>query len=396
MTRGMFLKNASSVFVAGLLLPVLVYGQSTHKEQCNQLLKRQTEASAGHQSDVLVSNGRELIANCSDIFPTTEQVGFLSTVGQGLIGLNQSQDAIPVLQKCVSMEPDFAPCWLELGIANENLGKIPEARDCYRKAIRIGGSSQQNAAAVGAAKVRLSNFESKQSLETSSRHSEWVDLKHDNRVVHAFIVYPEVKERVPAIIVIHAIYGLTDWDRSLADQLAAAGYVAIAPDLLSGFGPKGGGWSEFATEQDALKAVSGLDQNIVTADLNAAADYVKKLPAGNGKVAVAGTSWGGGQAFRFAANRHDLSAAFVFYGRPPQDVTTITAPVYGFYAGNDPRIDATIPDTIAAMKQAAKKYDPVTYEGAGHGFMRPGDNNPTNTAARTQAWERWVILLKAM
>ena len=212
MTRGMFLKNASSVFVAGLLLPVLVYGQSTHKEQCNQLLKRQTEASAGHQSDVLVSNGRELIANCSDIFPTTEQVGFLSTVGQGLIGLNQSQDAIPVLQKCVSMEPDFAPCWLELGIANENLGKIPEARDCYRKAIRIGGSSQQNAAAVGAAKVRLSNFESKQSLETSSRHSEWVDLKHDNRVVHAFIVYPEVKERVPAIIVIHAIYGLTDWD----------------------------------------------------------------------------------------------------------------------------------------------------------------------------------------
>jgi len=240
----------------------------------------------------------------------------------------------------------------------------------------------------------------KASLEKSPRHSEWVPLKHDNRTVQAFIVYPEVKTKAPAVVVIHEIFGLTDWARSLADELAAAGYIAIAPDLLSGFGSKGGGTGDFAGIQDAMKAVSGLDPDTVTADLNAAADYVKHLPSSNGKVAVAGFCWGGSQSFRFATNRHDLSAAFVFYGTSPKDVTSITAPVYGFYGGNDNRVDATIPDTVTAMKTAGKKYDPVTYDGAGHGFMRagedPGNTNPANTTARDQAWERWKTLLKAM
>lgn len=240
----------------------------------------------------------------------------------------------------------------------------------------------------------------KQSLEKSSRHGEWVTLKHDNRSLQAFVVYPEVKGKASAVVVIHEIFGLTDWARSAADELAAAGYIAIAPDLLSGFGPNGGGSSGFGSTQDAAKAVSGLDPDVVTADLNAAADYVKKLPSSNGKVAVAGFCWGGGQSFRFATNRHDLSAAFVFYGPPPKDVSGITAPVYGFYGGMDNRIDATIPDTVTAMKSAGKKYDPVTYDGAGHGFMRagedPGNTNPANATARTQAWDRWKALLKGM
>lgn len=240
----------------------------------------------------------------------------------------------------------------------------------------------------------------KQSLEKSPRHSEWVRLTHGDRTLQAFIVYPEVKGKASAVVVIHEIFGLTDWARSLADELAAAGYIAIAPDLLSGFGPKGGGSGDFSGNQDAMKAVSGLDPDVVTADLNAAADYVKKLPSANGKVAVAGFCWGGTQTFRFATNRHDLSAAFVFYGTSPKDVSSITAPVYGFYAGNDNRVDSTIPDTETAMKAAGKKYDPVTYEGAGHGFMRagedPGNTNPANTTARTQAWERWKKLLKTM
>jgi carboxymethylenebutenolidase len=240
----------------------------------------------------------------------------------------------------------------------------------------------------------------KQSLEKSPRHSEWVTLKHDNRSLQAFVAYPEVKSKASAVVVIHEIFGLSDWVRSTADQLAAAGYIAIAPDLLSGFGPNGGGSSAFSSGDDVRKAISGLDPDVVTADLNAAADYVKKLPASNGKVSVAGFCWGGGQSFRFATNRHDLSAAFVFYGPPPKDISGIHAPVYGFYGGNDARIDATIPDTTAAMKAAGKKYDPVTYEGAGHGFMRAGEDptntNPANTTARTQAWDRWKELLKAM
>ena len=238
----------------------------------------------------------------------------------------------------------------------------------------------------------------KQTLEKSTRHQEWVTLKHDNRSVKAFIVYPEVKGKAPAVVVIHEIFGLTDWVRSVADKLAAAGYIAIAPDLLSGFGPNRGGSSEFASSQDAMKAVSGLDPDVVTADLNAAADYVKKLPAANGKLAVGGFCWGGTQSFRFATNRHDLAGAFVFYGSGPKDVTSINAPVYGFYAGDDSRIGATIPDTKTAMQQAGKNYDPVTYDGAKHGFMRAGED-PANTIeankkAHDEAWERWLKLLK--
>ena len=240
----------------------------------------------------------------------------------------------------------------------------------------------------------------KQALEKSPRHAEWVQIKHDNRTVSAFIVYPESKSKAPAVVVIHEIFGLSDWVRSVADQLAAQGYIAIAPDLLSGMGPNGGGSSAFTSRDDTTKAISGLDADQVTADLNAVADYVKKLPASNGKLAVGGFCWGGTQTFRFATNRKDLRAAFVFYGAPPKDVTTITAPVYGFYGGNDARIDATIPATQDAMKQAGKKYDPVTYEGAGHGFMRagedPNDTNDANKKARTEAWSRWLSLLKSM
>jgi carboxymethylenebutenolidase len=240
----------------------------------------------------------------------------------------------------------------------------------------------------------------KETLEKSPRHGEWVPIKHDNRVVQTFVVYPESKQKAPVVIVIHEIFGLTDWARSVADQLAAHGYIAIAPDLLSGFGPKGGGTGDFDGSQDAMKAVSGLDPDVVTADLNAVAEYAKKIPAGNGKIAVSGFCWGGGQSFRFATNRKDLSAAFVFYGPPPKDLAAITAPVYGFYAGNDARIDATIPDTTTAMKAAGKTYDPVTYEGAGHGFMRAGEDpantNPDNKKAHDQGWERWLKLLRSI
>jgi carboxymethylenebutenolidase len=237
-------------------------------------------------------------------------------------------------------------------------------------------------------------------LEASPRHHEYVPLKHGNRTVQAFVVYPEVKTKAPVVVLIHEIFGLSDWAKEMADELAAQGFIVIAPDLLSGFGPNGGGSSEFPSQDAAVKAVSGLDPEVVLADLDAAADYGKHLPAGNGKIAVTGFCWGGGKSFAFAAHRKDLSAAFVFYGPGPADVTTITAPVYGFYGGNDARIDATIPATTAAMKAAAKTYEPVTYEGAGHGFMRAGED-PTNTVpgnktAREQGFARLVKLLNGM
>ena len=235
-------------------------------------------------------------------------------------------------------------------------------------------------------------------LEKSPRHREWVTVKHDGRAVETFVVYPESKDKRPVVLVIHEIFGMSDWVEDLADQVAAAGYIAVAPDLLSGMGPNGGRSSAFA-EGKTMEAVSHLNPDQVTADLNAAADYALKIPAANGKLFVAGFCWGGGQTFRFATNRRDLSGAFVFYGPPPpaDAMARINAPVYGFYAGNDARIGATLPDAQAQMKAAGKTFDPVTYDGAGHGFMRAGeapDANEANRKAREDAWARWKGLLE--
>jgi carboxymethylenebutenolidase len=234
-------------------------------------------------------------------------------------------------------------------------------------------------------------------LEKSPRHREWITVKYGDRSVQTFIAYPESKEKRPVVLIIHEIFGMTDWVQDLADQVAAAGYVAVAPDLLSGLGPNGGRSDSFA-QGKTMEAVSNLNPDQVTADLNAAADFALKLPASNGKLFVAGFCWGGGQTFRFATNRPDLKAAFVFYGPPPDKdaMARIKAPVYGFYAGNDARIGATLPDTIINMKAAGRSFDPVTYDGAGHGFMRAGEDpaaTDANKKARTDAWERWKNLL---
>jgi carboxymethylenebutenolidase len=239
-------------------------------------------------------------------------------------------------------------------------------------------------------------------IEKSPRHLEWVKVKHGGREVSCFIAYPEVKEKATAVVVIHEIFGLTDWVRGVADQLAEAGFIAIAPDLLSGAAPGGGGTSELGGGDAVRKVISSLPPDQITADLNTAVDYVSKLPACNGKVAVGGFCWGGGQTFRFATNNHNIKAAFVFYGPGPdtgEEVSRISCPVYGFYGGSDARVNATVPKSSELMKQAGKTYEPVTYEGAGHGFMRAGeapDTNEANKKARDDAWARWKKLLAAI
>ncbi len=247
------------------------------------------------------------------------------------------------------------------------------------------------------AQIALAQDWAKATLEKSPRHREWVTIKHDGRSVETFVVYPESKSKTPVVVIIHEIFGMTDWVRDLADQVAAAGYIAVAPDLLSGMGPNGGRSSDFA-EGKTVEAVSHLNPDQVTADLSAAAEYAVKIPASNGKLFVGGFCWGGSQTFRFATSRADLAAVFVFYGGPPDKdaMARIKAPVYGFYAGNDARIGATIPDTVAQMKAAGKTYDPVTYEGAGHGFMRSGeapDAKDADKKARAEAWVRWKSLM---
>jgi carboxymethylenebutenolidase len=290
----------------------------------------------------------------------------------------------------------------------------------------------------------------KAALAKSPRHGDYVVIPEANgRKLQAFVVYPEIKDKAPVVVLIHEIFGESDWFKEMADELAGAGYIVVAPDLLSGFGPAPavgvisktpiqsatgkcdpmpcpgaaedhmhmsmqmpmpgaggaamvpmmpGGTSAFPADQ-VTRAVMSLDPAMWLADLDAAADYGKKLPAANGKLYVAGFCWGGSGSFLFATHRKDLSAAFVFYGTAPKDTSllqNITAPVYGFYAGNDARVSATVPQTVIDMKAAGKTYEPVTYDGAGHGFMRAGeapDASAANSAARAAAFRRFVGLL---
>lgn len=233
----------------------------------------------------------------------------------------------------------------------------------------------------------------KAKLEKSPRHGEWVKVKHDNREVESFITYPEVKGKATAVVVIHEIFGLSDWARNVTDELAEAGYIAIAPDLLSGKGPNGGGTAALGGDDGARRVIGSLPPDQITADLNAAVEYASKLPACNGKVVVMGFCWGGGQTFRFATNNKEIKAALSFYGSIPDksSFSSIACPVYGFYAENDARITSTVPGAAEAMKAAGKTYEPVTYTGAGHGFMRAGeapDANAANKKAHDDAWVR--------
>ena len=235
-------------------------------------------------------------------------------------------------------------------------------------------------------------------LESSPRHHEWVKVKHGDREVNCYITYPEVKDKATAVIVIHEIFGLTDWARSVTDELAEAGYIAIEPDLLSGMAPGGGGTAELGGQDNVTRTIGKLPPDQVTADLDAVAKYVSELPSCNGKIAVAGFCWGGGQSFRYATNNKDLKAAFVFYGGPPTEgMAKINCPGYGFYGGMDNRVTGTVSNAVVQMKAEKKTYEPVTYEGAGHGFMRAGeapDANGANKKAWNEAWARWKELLK--
>ena len=254
-------------------------------------------------------------------------------------------------------------------------------------------------AASLAATAAPAQDETTRRLEESPRHQEWVTIRSGERTVHAFVVYPEKSEKADAVVVIHENRGLVDWTRAVADRLAEAGYLAIAPDLLSGAAPGGGRTKDFPTGDAAREAIYAVPPEQVIADLDATADWAKALPAASGRVAVAGFCWGGAQSFRFATERNDLSAAFVFYGTPPEAeaMDRIACPVHGIYGSRDARVNATIPATEAAMKERGKTFEPVVYEGAQHAFMRRGEeegSDPADRAARDAAWTRWIERLR--
>jgi len=237
----------------------------------------------------------------------------------------------------------------------------------------------------------------KDRLNNSPRHGEWIDIKSGGRTIKAFVVYPERKDKAPAVIVTQEIFGLTDWLRSLCDELAEAGVIAIAPDFLNG--------QKFEDGDGAVKAVSALNAEQIKTVLDAASDYaLTKIPAANGNLAICGFCRGGGWAFDYASSNPKLKAVYSFYGTAlddPAKIAKVPCPVYGFYGENDARVNETISKAEELMKAAGKKYEPVIYKGAGHGFMRSGEKaNPNfreaDGKARDEAWTRWKMLLKQL
>jgi carboxymethylenebutenolidase len=232
-------------------------------------------------------------------------------------------------------------------------------------------------------------------LEESPRHGEWA--RYDagmGDMVDAWLVYPERSDGAPVVVVVHEIFGLTDWVRAVADQFAAEGFIAIAPDLLSGKGPDGGNTS--SVSRDAVRGlIRGLDREEVHKRLDAAAAYATALPAAEDRYGVVGYCWGGAISFSYATHQPELGAATVFYGTSPatETLSAVRAPVLGLYGGEDNRVNATIADAEAEMKRLGKSYEKEVYQGAGHGFLRQQDRM-NNKAAADQAWVRTVEFFK--
>jgi len=231
--------------------------------------------------------------------------------------------------------------------------------------------------------------QAKAALAKSPRHGEWVDVKlPDGGKLVTWVVYPENKEKAGTVIVIHEIFGLTDWVRGVADHLAKEGFIALAPDLLSGKGPNGGGTDSLG--EDVTKVIRTLTPETVNARLDAVREYAVKIPAANGKTGTVGFCWGGTTSFSYAVAQPKLNAAVVYYGTSPSEPASfarIAAPVLGLYGGDDARVNATIPAAETEMKKLGKRYTAHVYDGAGHGFLRQQTGRDgANMKASEKAW----------
>jgi carboxymethylenebutenolidase len=228
----------------------------------------------------------------------------------------------------------------------------------------------------------------------TTTHGEWVHIKRGGGAdsIRAYIAYPERKTKAPAVIVIHEIYGLTDWEPTVVDRLAKAGYVAIVPDLLSskhGITPP--------DPDSGRKLIAALEPDRITADLDATYAYVNGLPAVlQDRVGTIGFCWGGGQSFRYATNNPNLRATVVCYGPPPDTAAMrrIKAPVLGIYGENDARISASLPDVNAAMQADGKTFTYEVFPGTGHGFLKPGREGSDGPQVE-RAWKRIVEFYQA-
>jgi carboxymethylenebutenolidase len=238
-----------------------------------------------------------------------------------------------------------------------------------------------------------------EALEKSPRHGEYVDIKlpGSQTSIKTWVVYPERKEKAPVVIVIHEIFGLSEWIRAVTDQLAKDGFIGVAPDLISGKGPSGGNTDSVTSRDELIKMVRGLTPDETIARLNAVYDYALKIPAGDKKIATIGFCWGGATSFLYATQQPGLSAAAVYYGTSPETASLagIKAPVLGLYGENDARVNATIDAAVFEMKKLGKTYQVEIFKGAGHAFLRAqSGQDGANLKAAESAWPQMLAFLR--
>lgn len=228
-------------------------------------------------------------------------------------------------------------------------------------------------------------------LEASPRHGEFVEIAVPGEAspLQAWIAYPERADRAGVVILLHEIFGLSEWMRGVADQVAADGWIAVAPDLISGFGPGGGGTASVASRDSVVQLVRRLKPDQTDARLAAVREWARALPSANGKLASLGFCWGGSLSFKMAAVTPPIEAAVVFYGSAPDSatLTRVRTPVLGLYGGDDARVNSTIEPARAVLRAAKRRYDVHVYDGAGHGFLRQQElREGANQKAADRAW----------
>ena len=236
-------------------------------------------------------------------------------------------------------------------------------------------------------------------LNASPRHGEWIDIPYEGSAVpiRTWIVYPERKDKAPVIIIIHEIFGATDWIRSVADQLAKDGYIALAPDYISGFGPNGGGTESISNRDSVVRLIRSLSAEETNKRTDAVFKYAMNIPSANGKIATVGFCWGGGRSFGYACVQPKVKAAIVYYGTSPEmkELASLGAPVLGLYGGDDARVVATVEPASVEIKKLGKIYEYEIYDGAGHGFLRQQSGREgANLKASEKAWKRMLGFLQ--
>ena len=235
-------------------------------------------------------------------------------------------------------------------------------------------------------------------LNKSPRHGEWVNIYYDGKTfIRTWIVFPERKDRAPVVLLIHEIFGLSDWMRSVADQLAKEGFIAVAPDLISGFGPNGGGSASVSSRDSVVMLIRDLSSEETYKRLAYVRAFAVRLPSANGECATVGFCWGGGRGFEYACITPELKAAVVYYGTSPDSamLLKLNVPVLGLYGGDDTRVGATVGPASVELKKLGKTFEYEMYDGAGHGFLRAqSDRDGANLRATEKAWPRMLAFLK--